>query len=294
MTRGNEAKITAAVRDSVSGTTNVRLRQISDALVRHLHAFIQEIEPTQAEWEAGIEFLTQTGQMCSDKRQEFILLSDVLGVSMLVDGINHRQSGATTESTVFGPFYRPAQEMPKGADISGAFVGTPMFVEGRVRDADGVPVSDAILDVWHADDQGFYDVQKSDLYGRASGRGWFRADSEGCFRFWTTRPSSYPIPDDGPVGKMLRTQGRHPFRPEHIHFMVQAPGFRKLVTHIFARGDQYLDSDVVFGVKDSLIRDFVPHQGGTAPDGKRMTGGWASLTYDFVLARETEEVSQEK
>ena len=286
MTGDNETKITEAARTSVSGTMDVRLRQISDALIRHLHAFIREVEPTQTEWEEGVNFLTKTGQMCSDTRQEFILLSDVLGASMLVDSINHRQAGGATESTVFGPFYRPTQEMPNGANISGAFFGTPMFVSGRVRDTGGNPVAGAVVDVWHADDQGFYDAQKDQLYERDSGRGWFKTDEDGCFRFWTTRPSSYPIPADGPVGKMLKVQGRHPFRPEHIHFMVQASGFRKLVTHIFARGDRYLDSDVVFGVKDSLVCDFVTYCGGAAPDGKQMAGEWAYLAYEFVVAPE--------
>lgn len=281
----NEAtdKITSAVIEKVSSGPNPRVGEISAALVRHMHAFVKEVGLTQEEWESGIEFLTRTGHMCDDKRQEFILLSDALGVSMLVDAINHGEDPRATESTVFGPFYHPTDQAELGADISGAMTGTPLYISGRVLGTDGAPVANAIVDVWHADDQGFYDVQKASLEGHDAGRGWFRTDDQGRFFLWTVRPSAYPIPNDGPVGKMLDAQGRHPFRPAHVHFMIQAEGYRKLVTHLFERGCTYLDSDVVFGVKESLIRDFARHEDGTAPDGRKIDGEWFSLDHDFLL-----------
>jgi hydroxyquinol 1,2-dioxygenase len=276
--------ITAAVLASFETAKTPRTRCVSEALVRHLHAFIREIEPTQEEWEWGIEFLTSTGHMCSETRQEFILLSDTLGVSMLVDAINNRVLSRETETTVFGPFYVEPQEFPNGGDIRIHLEGTPMYVSGSVQTVDGAPISGAIVDVWHSDKDGYYDLQRLDETHGYAGRGRFRTDEVGRFDLWTVRPSSYPIPDDGPVGKMLEAQGRHPFRPEHIHFKIQAPGYRKLVTHVFAAGDQYLGSDVVFGVKASLIREYRSQDGGVAPDGRSIAGRWHSLHYDFVLS----------
>lgn len=282
----DETSITQSVLERVANAPDPRTRQISEALIRHLHAFIREIEPTQAEWEAGIAFLTATGHMCTDVRQEYILLSDTLGVSMLVDAINHRLPGSATETTVFGPFYVEAPEFENGADISGHLTGTRLYISGSVRDEDGAPIANAAVDIWHSDQEGFYDLQLLDERPGLAGRGRFRTDEKGAFSLWTVKPKYYPIPDDGPVGKMLKAQGRHPFRPEHVHFMITAPGFRKLVTHIFAEGGEYLDSDVVFGVKASLIRRFEQHEGGNAPDGQAMEGTWHSLHHDFVLARE--------
>jgi len=282
----DETTITHTVLQRVGAAPDARVRRISEALVRHLHAFVREVEPTEAEWQAGIEFLTATGRMCSDTRQEFILLSDTLGVSMLVDFINHRQPGAATATTVFGPFYTPAPDFANGADIKGHLPGRPMYVGGSVKSVDGAPLAGARVDVWHADDAGFYDLQKLASSPGLAGRGCFRTDAAGRFNLWTVRPAGYPIPDDGPVGRMLRAQGRHPFRPEHIHFMIQAPGHRKLVTHVFAEGDEHLDSDVVFGVKESLIKPFERRSGGSAPDGRAMEGIWYTLEYDFVLAPE--------
>lgn len=282
----DEATITDAVLDRVAGATDKRTGEISEALVRHLHAFVREIEPSMEEWEAGIAFLTATGQMCSENRQEFILLSDTLGVSMLVDAINHRLPDNATETTVFGPFYVPPPAYANGEDMRGHLKGLPLFVSGTVSDTEGRPIADAIVDLWHSDDSGFYDLQKLDSEPGLAGRGRFHTDSAGAFHLWTVRPAAYPIPADGPVGRMLAAQGRHPFRPEHVHFMIQAPGFRKLVTHIFAEGDQYLDSDVVFGVKQSLIRSFESHEGGVAPDGRVVDGSWFSLHHDFALARD--------
>jgi hydroxyquinol 1,2-dioxygenase len=277
----DEFTITEAVLERVATAPDPRMRQISEALVRHLHAFVREVEPTQDEWAAGIEFLTRTGQMCDDKRQEFILLSDTLGVSMQVDAINHRRPDGATETTVLGPFYvQGPPEFVHGADISGGMSGQKLHVEGTVATLDGTPLADAVVDVWHADAEGGYDVQRpGDLAGRAR----LRTDAAGRFHFWTTRPSFYPVPHDGPVGRMLELQGRHPYRPAHVHFMIAAPGHETLVTHVFADGDKYLDSDVVFGVKDSIIRPYTEHGPGTAPDGTVMGERYATLSYDFRL-----------
>tara|TARA_R100001143_G_scaffold61960_1_gene63992 strand:+ start:367 stop:1221 length:855 start_codon:yes stop_codon:yes gene_type:complete len=277
----NENTLTDEVIARLKHCDNPRVKQISEALVRHLHAFVREIEPTQEEWESAIGFLTNTGHMCDDKRQEFILLSDTLGVSMLVDAINHRMPEGVTETTVLGPFYvENANEFPLGADITANIEGTPMLIQGTVRSQDGSPLANAHINIWQSDGEGFYDVQHLDSLAL---RGQFHADEKGNFSCWTVRPSAYPIPDDGPVGNMLRAQGRHPYRPAHVHFMIQAPGHQKLVTHVFADGDKYLDSDVVFGVKNSLIRTFEMHDPGTAPDGKKMDQTYAYLRYDFTL-----------
>jgi hydroxyquinol 1,2-dioxygenase len=276
----DENSITDAVIGRVNGATDERTRQIGVALVKHLHAFIKEIEPTEAEWQAGIGFLTEVGAMCSPTRQEFILLSDTLGVSMLVDGINHRHSGTATDTTVLGPFYvQDPPVLPLGADIAAGEEGTPLLVEGTVRSADGTPLAGATVDTWHSDSEGYYDVQKPDATMRLRAR--FKSDASGHFTFRTIVPSYYPIPTDGPVGRMLTAQGRHPYRPAHIHFMIAAPGHCTLVTHVFIAGDPYLDSDAVFGVKDALIRDLEPalERPGFPTPARR-------LTYDFALAQQ--------
>ena len=284
----DEFNITEAVLARVAGATEPRARQISEALVRHLHAFVREVEPSQAEWEKAIGFLTEVGQLCDAKRQEFILLSDTLGVSMLVDAINHRQPDGATETTVLGPFYvQSAPEVPLGADISGEMKGEPLLCSGTVRSHDGKPLAGAAVDVWHSDDDGYYDLQ---LVGQeeTAMRARFRTDDQGRFHFWTIKPAAYPIPADGPVGRMLEVQGRHPWRPAHVHFMIEAPGAETLVTHVFVAGDQYLDSDVVFGVKESLIREFEPRSAGTAPDGRVLDRPYFHLHYDFGLKAASE------
>jgi hydroxyquinol 1,2-dioxygenase len=281
----DETNITLAVLERVGHAPSPRIRQISEALVRHLHALVREIEPTQAEWGAAIEFLTRTGHMCSETRQEFILLSDTLGISMLVDAINHRLPGAATETTVLGPFYvQAAPEHALGDDISGGMVGEPLLVEGTVSRIDGTPIAGAAVDTWHTDGNGFYDVQGPAGLEGLAGRARFRTDAQGRFWFRSIVPASYPIPADGPVGEMLKAQGRHPFRPAHVHFMICYPGCETLVTHVFLAGDQYLDSDVVFGVKDSLIRPLQRQQAGTTPRGNRVETEMTALRYDFVLA----------
>jgi hydroxyquinol 1,2-dioxygenase len=282
----DEVTITQAVLERVRNAPDPRIRQISEALVRHLHAFVREIEPTFEEWQAGIDFLTRVGQLCDANRQEFILLSDTLGVSMLVDAINHRLPQGATETTVLGPFYvMDPPERPLGADISEGTAGEPLFVSGTVTSADGAAIANAIVDTWHSDDDGYYDVQRLDETGALAMRARFRTDENGRFHFWTIKPAAYPIPNDGPVGEMLAAQGRHPWRPAHVHFMIHAPGFVKLVTHVFEQGDEYLDSDAVFGVKDSLIRKFEQCPPGSAPDGRQIDRPHYRLHYDFTLAQ---------
>jgi catechol 1,2-dioxygenase len=254
-----EDNVTEAVLRQIK-TENPRLQQILTSLVKHLHAFVRDVELTEDEWFKAIDFLTRVGQMCDENRQEFILLSDTLGVSILVDSINHRKPQGATESTVFGPFHRDgAPVMEHGTNIargSEAEKGEPVAVKGRVTDPYGHPVAGAILDIWQASPDGKYDVQDPNQ-PEMNLRGIFKTNAEGEYWFKTVKPAAYPIPDDGPVGEMLRAIGRHPMRPAHIHFMITAEGYEKLITHIFVEGDQFLDSDAVFGVKNSLITDFV-------------------------------------
>jgi hydroxyquinol 1,2-dioxygenase len=269
----NEKTLTAEVLKRVGRAPDKRTREVMRSLVKHLHAFVREVRPTQEEWFRGIEFLTKTGHMCDDKRQEFILMSDTLGVSMLVDFINYGKTGKATESTVLGPFYvENPPELPLGADIARPGTpGDPCVVSGTVRDLKGRPLAGAVIDVWEAGGDGYYDVQKPEGVNL---RARFRADADGSFHFRCVKPSSYPVPHDGPVGKMLAATGRHPMRPGHLHFMIEAPGCEKLVTHLFVKGDRFLDSDAVFGVKKSLIVEF-----------RKNKAGVAECRYDFVLKR---------
>ena len=279
----NEHTITQAVLDRIAATPDPRLRAVMSSLVRHLHDFVRDVEPTFEEWQATIGFLTRTGQMCDDARQEFILLSDVLGVSMLVDAVNHRMPAGATETTVLGPFH--VVDVPfqtNGADIGAGLAGERLYVEGTVSSADGTPLPGAVLEIWQSDDDGFYDVQRPELDGPLL-RTRLRADEGGRFHFWTIMPTAYPIPDDGPVGDLLKATKRHPWRPAHLHFMISAAGHEQLVTHIFVAGGEYLDSDAVFGVKGSLIQEFARHGPGQAPDGTQVRGPWRSLSYRFGL-----------
>jgi len=230
-------------------------------------------------------FLTATGQKCDGKRQEYILLSDTLGVSMLVDAVNHRKPGGATETTVLGPFYvAGAKELPMWSDIAEDAPGEPAYVFGRVLDVGGKPIAGATIDVWQTDGEGFYDVQRPG--GNASyARGKFTTAAHGRYGFRTVKPVSYPVPTDGPVGKMLLGMGRHPYRPAHVHAIISAPGYEKVATHLFVKGDAYLDSDAVFGVKQSLVVDFKPHSAGQTPDGGRSTAPFCTAEYDFRLVR---------
>jgi hydroxyquinol 1,2-dioxygenase len=254
------------------------------SLVHHLHAFLAEVSLTEEEWAAAIDFLTRTGQKCDAKRQEFILLSDVLGASMAVIGINHPTGGTATESTVLGPFFVPdAPDYPNGADISAGATGEPCLLRGTVCGPAGEPVSGAVLEVWQADDNGFYDVQYSGL-DAAQGRGRLRTDERGRYWFWSVLPVAYPIPDDGPVGELLAAGGRGPMRPAHVHFKVTAPGYETLVTHAFVAGDEYLASDAVFGVKDSLVIEFTRHEPGDGADGLALDIPFHTAQFDITLA----------
>jgi hydroxyquinol 1,2-dioxygenase len=253
----SEERSAEVVAASFAATPDERLRRILQSLTAHLHAFVKDVELTEAEWSTAIGFLTATGKTCTDTRQEFILLSDVLGVSMLVDALNNRVEGALTETTVEGPFHvvvSPAREL--GANIAEDGKGTPCLVTGTVADGENRPIPGATVDVWQANADGFYDVQQPDLQPEANLRGLFTTDAHGRFWFRTIVPRHYPIPDDGPVGRLLRATGRHSNRPAHIHFEVSAPGFRTVTTHLFVKDSPYLDSDAVFGVKPSLVREF--------------------------------------
>jgi len=282
----NEDTITQAVLAAMAGCSDERLRVIMTSLVQHLHAFAREVKLSEAEWWQAIRFLTETGHITDERRQEFILLSDTLGLSMLVTAQNNAKPAACTESTVFGPFYvEDAPAFDNGADISNGAKGSPCFVQGRVLALDGTPLPGAIIDVWQSDEDGFYDVQKTGADGshQASARARLRSDGQGRFHFRSILAENYPIPHDGPVGRMLAALGRHPWRPAHLHFMIEAPGYQRLITHVFRNGDRYLDSDAVFGVRSSLIADWLPHGPGTAPDGTPMATPFHTLDYDFVL-----------
>jgi hydroxyquinol 1,2-dioxygenase len=269
---------------SFADTPDPRLRQVMEAVVRHLHALVREVRLTEPEWAQAISFLTDVGHTTDDRRQEFILLSDVLGVSMQTIAVNNAAYADATEATVFGPFFvESAPQVELGGDIAGGAPGEPCWVEGSVHDTEGQPVAGARIDVWEADAEGHYDVQYAD--GRTAGRGFLLTDDEGRYRFWAVTPTPYPIPDDGPVGRLLEATSRTPMRAPHLHFMVRAPGLRTLVTHIFVSGDEHLATDSVFGVKDSLVVDFRRHPAGTpAPEGRDVEGPWSRTRFDIVLA----------
>lgn len=280
----DENTITPAFMARLDNCDDPRLKQVLGALVRHLHDFAREVALTEGEWLAGIEFLTATGQKCDSKRQEFILLSDTLGLSMLTVAQNHSRPAGATEATVFGPFHvHGAPQVALGGDISGGAGGELLFVEATVRGLDGQPVAGAEVDVWQADHEGFYDVQRAGL-AHAQGRAVLRSDEAGRLNFRTRLPVAYPVPTDGPVGQLLLASGRHPWRPAHIHFMIRAAGYQPLTTHVFRAGDEYLDSDVVFGVRASLIGNYVRHEAGTGPDGSAQPAPFHTLHFDFVLA----------
>jgi hydroxyquinol 1,2-dioxygenase len=278
-----EGNLTDAVVARLEKTADPRFKQVMTSLIRHLHAFVREVELTEEEWFEAIKFLTATGQKCDNKRQEYILLSDVLGVSMLVDAINHRRSGGATENTVLGPFYvHGAPEIELGGDMAKGWKGEPTYVTGRVLSTDGRPIPGALLDLWQSNTEGWYDVQLADTGGRQL-RAKLRADGEGRFRFRTIKPTAYPVPVDGPVGQILDRMGRHPMRPAHLHFIVTASGYETVVTHLFVEGDPYLESDVVFGVKNSLVIDFKRNDSEAAAKKVGLKAPFCEASYDFVL-----------
>ena len=292
MTPSNENELTQAVLQRLDGASDPRFAQIMESLVTHLHAFIREVDLKPEEWMQGIEFLTAVGKACTGQRQEFILLSDTLGASMMVVMLDQLRATAhakgsqrmteATEATVQGPYYwEGAPELPLGANLSAGVKGEPTFYSGRVTDTHGQPLAGALLDIWSGDGEGVYDMQVEGSGMAARAR--VRTDDQGRYWFWSIRPSFYPVPVDGPVGRMLDGMGRHPNRPGHIHMMVSAPSHVPVTTHLFVAGSPYIDSDAVFGVRPSLIVDFESHPAGRAPDGRALDTPYWSAHYDFHL-----------
>ena len=283
MAKSTEDMLTESALNRLANDSDPRFKQVITALIKHVHAFAREVELTEEEWFEGVKFLTAAGQKCDNKRQEFILLSDVLGLSMLVDAINHKRPAGATENTVLGPFFvHGAPEIKNGDNMAEDWEGEPTLVSGRVLGTDGKPLANALLDIWHSDDVGYYDVQLP-TYEDKQLRAKLHTDSEGRYWFRTIKPEFYPVPTDGPVGTILTRMGRHPFRPAHIHFIVAAEGNESCVTHLFVKGGKYLDSDAVFGVKDSLIVDF--KRNNSEADAKKagLKAPFYTADFDFVL-----------
>jgi hydroxyquinol 1,2-dioxygenase len=288
MRQFNEDTLTDAVIARLKDAKNPRFRQIITSLVKHVHAFAREVELTEEEWFEGIKFLTAVGQKCDDKRQEFILLSDVIGLSMMIVALNHKTAPGATEATVLGPFFaHGAPEFQYGADLrEGASVkGEDTYVSGRIVSTDGKPVPNATLDIWQAKADGIYDVQEPE--GEFELRGRVKANAKGEYAFKTYKPKFYGVPTDGPVGDLLRAMGRHPMRPAHMHAIVSAPGHEQVITHVFVEGDPYLDSDAVFAVKDSLIGKYTKVD--SAEDARKlgMPNPFLRLDWDFHLSPES-------
>jgi hydroxyquinol 1,2-dioxygenase len=279
----DEKTITQAVLGRLAECNDPRFEVILTSLVTHLHDFVREVELTESEWISAIQFLTDVGKACTDKRQEFILLSDTLGVSVLVITLNHPAQQGSTESTVLGPFYwEGAPELPRGSNLAEAVEGEPTFYSGRVLSVDGAPLVNAVLDIWSGNGEGYYDMQMPEEVGMKA-RGRIRTDTEGRYWFRSLKPTFYPVPTDGPVGRMLRKMGRHPYRPGHIHMIVSAPGHLPVTTHLFVADSQYLDSDAVFGMKESLVAQFERHPPGIDPRGDRIDTPFYTVEYDFRL-----------
>jgi hydroxyquinol 1,2-dioxygenase len=279
----DEKSITGAVIARLSESGDPRFKRIMTSLIAHLHDFVREVKLTESEWFAAIQFLTDVGRTCTNKRQEFILLSDTLGVSVLVITLNHPADNDSAESTVLGPFYwEGAPERPRGSNLAEGVKGEPAFYSGRVLSEDGRPLENALLDIWSGDGEGNYDMLIPGETGMKA-RGRIRTDAEGRYWFRSIRPTFYPVPTDGPVGRMLRNMGRHPYRPGHIHMIVSALGHLPVTTHLFVAGSQYLDSDAVFGMKESLVAQFDRHPPGVGPHGERVETPFYTVNYDFRL-----------
>ncbi|AKH42915.1 catechol 1,2-dioxygenase [Altererythrobacter atlanticus] len=280
----DQARSAALVNGRMGEQTPERLREIMTVLVNHLHAAIKEAEITEEEWMAGIRFLTDVGHMCTDWRQEFILLSDVLGVSMLVDAVSNERPEAATANTVLGPFYvQNSPHYPNGHNICLDGKGEPLVISGRVVDEAGRPVAGAEVDVWQTNDEGFYDVQQKGIQPDYNLRGVFTTDEQGEYWLKSVKPRHYPIPHDGPVGRLLTALGRHPNRPAHIHFIVRGEGFQTVTTHIFAPDCPFLASDPVFGVKKSLIADFRRVEDQALAEKYGLAAPFWHVEWDFVL-----------
>ncbi len=281
----NEQNITAAVIARLADCKDARFKQVMTSLITHLHDFVRDVKLTEEEWINAIMFLTATGKTCTDKRQEFILLSDTLGVSILVISLNHPPEEGSLESTVLGPYYwEGAPEYPHGANLAEGVKGEPAFYSGRVLDTEGKPIANALLDIWSGDGDGNYDMQMEGDVGMLA-RGKIRTDAQGRYSFRSIKPTYYPVPTDGPVGAMLRRMGRHPNRPGHIHMIVSAPGYHAVTTHLFVANSEYLDSDAVFGMKESLVARFDRHPPGKAPNGDVMNEPFYTVEYDFRLRK---------
>jgi hydroxyquinol 1,2-dioxygenase len=279
----NESNLTEAVIAAMSATKSPRFKEIMHSLVKHLLAFIHEVNLTESEWLTGIQFLTSVGQKCDERRQEFILLSDTLGATTMKDFVNHRKPPGVTEYTILGPFYRPdAPEFSLGGNLADDISGEPVLLRGRVLAPDGSPISNAKVEIWQSDSEGFYDLQMQDAEGSAL-RGVFHTDVGGHYMVRTIKPSFYPIPNDGPVGQMLAAMGRHPYRPAHIHFMISAEGYQPVTTELFVGGDPYLDSDAVFGVRESLIVPFVRNDSKEIAQGLNISVPFYTVDFNFVL-----------
>jgi hydroxyquinol 1,2-dioxygenase len=286
----SEEKHTKAVLKRFEDIPDPRLREVMQSAVKHLHAFVSEVRPSGAEWFEAIKFLTTTGQKCDDKRQEFILLSDTLGVSMLVDEINNRRVAGATPSTVEGPFHiADAPEFADGASMAGHAPGIPCFVTGTVKGLDGKPIAGAVLDLWQTDGEGLYEEQRRTVEPWM--RGIYKSQADGSYSVRTVAPISYTIPMDGPVGAFFNRTNMSHMRPAHIHFAVSAPGHHYLVTHLFQKGDEYINNDVVYGVKDALIVDFVQRPPGKAPNGEMVDTPFYEVRYDFVLEQQQQALA---
>ncbi|GAA1714304.1 dioxygenase [Streptomyces yatensis] len=279
--------ITEAMISTMRDTEDPRVAKILESLVRHLHDFVRDVDLTEEEWARGIDFLTRTGQKCTSTRQEFILLSDVLGITMLVDALSNQRPTEATQNSVLGPFFR--EDRPRhadAADISGGLPGTPLFFEGRVVDRAGAPVEGAAVDVWHSDADGHYDVDVPGQVDPAM-RALFRTDESGHFGFRSIRPSSYPIPGDGPVGELMSATGRSLMRPAHVHLLIEAPGFQRVTTMLFPSDDPYLDADPVFGVKESLVESYDTYAADAGPCSELTDEPYTLLRHTFVLEPRT-------
>lgn len=285
MTYVTEQNLTDLAIERWSNIPDPRLRQVMMSLVKHLHAFVRDVEPSQQEWLAAIEWLTRVGQICDAKRQEFILTSDVLGVSMLVDCINHRQPSAATPSTVEGPFHiANSPEIEDGGSMAQGAPGIATFITGKITDLDGKPIGGAMLDMWQTDGEGLYEAQMDGVEGYM--RGIYHSNADGSYSVRTVAPIGYTVPMDGPIGELMRKTRISHMRPAHIHFHIASPGYRSLTTHLFQKGSDYIDSDVVFGVKEALIVDFVQKPAGSrAPNGELMNEPFYEIKYDFKLDR---------